>query len=159
MKTSVVVFSILRVTSFNFQNLEDQSYVTTDSSMWSSIEQSVGIICACLPTLRPLFRAWYGSRKRNSKYVRNSTTSNFPNRPPRSGCLSQVDEEGGVFSPVSPVQPAHVRGHSSHDLGLLEHKGRDSLTPMPPISPTSPLSQVFEGSEQERLMPRPESFA
>lgn len=153
MKISVVVFSILRITSFNFRNLEDQPYVATDSSTWSSIEQSVGIICACLPTLRPLFRTWYGSSKRSS------ATSNFPKRLPLSSRLSQRDEEAGVVSPVSPVQPAHVHEHSSHELGLLEHKGRDSLTPMPRMSPTSPLSQVFEGNEQERLMPRPESFA
>ncbi|KAJ5197853.1 uncharacterized protein N7498_006970 [Penicillium cinerascens] len=149
----VVVFSILRITSFNFPNLEDQSYVATDSSTWSSIEQSVGIICACLPTLRPLFRAWCGSSKMDS------TASNFPKRLPLSGRLSQRDEEGGVVSPVSPVPLACLRGHSSHEMGLLEHQDRDSLTPMPPMSPTSPLSRMFERSEHERLMPRPESFA
>lgn len=153
METSVIVFSILRITSFNFRDLEDQSFVDADSSAWSSVEQSVGIICACLPTFRPLFRAWYGSSKRNS------TTSNFPKRQPLPSHLSQRDEESGMISPVSPVQPAHVRGHYSHELGLLEYQCRESWTPMPPMSPTSPLSQVFEGSEQERLMSLPKSFA
>ncbi|KAJ5119097.1 hypothetical protein N7476_011448 [Penicillium atrosanguineum] len=159
----VVVVSILRITSFNFHSFNDATYVSATPSTWSSIEQSVGIICACLPTLRPLLRCWmHGGSKGKNTLFRNSTSSSHPKSVPLVGRSSQGDEESGVVSPVppvSPLQPAHVRGHSSHELGSFENQSRGSWTPMPPMSPTSPLSQVFESGEQERFMHRPESFA
>lgn len=158
---SVVVVSILRVTSFDFHTFNDPTYITTDPSAWSSIEQSIGIICACLPTLRPLLRSLQCRPNRNNTPIRNSTASGFPKRTPLVGRSSQDDEEHGMVSPVppvSPLQPAHMRRQSSHELGLFETQTPESWTPMPPMSPTKPLSQMFEGGEQEEPKLRPESF-
>ena len=47
--------SIVRVTSFDQVNLDDITWTLVDVATWTTIEQSVGIICACLPTTRPLF--------------------------------------------------------------------------------------------------------
>jgi hypothetical protein len=60
--------------------------------------------------------------------------------------------------PLSPLEPAHMRGQSSRELGLFETRSPESWTPMPPMSPTKPLSQVSDGGEQEEPMLRPESF-
>jgi hypothetical protein len=40
--------------------------------MWSSIEQSVAILCGCLPTLRPLFRRLYGSTDHDHSHTQSS---------------------------------------------------------------------------------------
>lgn len=53
------VVSILRIVAFDSSNQDDPTYTTINTAMWSSVEQSLGIICACLPTLRPLFRQLY----------------------------------------------------------------------------------------------------
>jgi len=53
---SAVLSSVFRIAQFQKSKQVDPTYTTVDSSMWSSIEQSLGIICACLPTLRPLLR-------------------------------------------------------------------------------------------------------
>ncbi|KAJ5668492.1 uncharacterized protein N7477_007062, partial [Penicillium maclennaniae] len=106
----VVVASILRVTSFDFHTFDDPTYVNAMPSTWSSIEQSVGIICACLPTLRPLLRSWSGNPKRNNTHVRKRTGCVFPKRVPLMGRSSQGDEESKSVSPVppvAPVQPVH----------------------------------------------------
>ncbi|KAF9892862.1 hypothetical protein FE257_000451 [Aspergillus nanangensis] len=57
----VCIVSVIRVTSFIVQDRQDPTYTTIDTAAWSSIEQSIGIICACLPTLRPFFRRLSGT--------------------------------------------------------------------------------------------------
>ncbi|KAF3762737.1 hypothetical protein M406DRAFT_18111, partial [Cryphonectria parasitica EP155] len=51
----VCVTSILRILAFRTSKQSDPTYTTIDTATWSSVEQSLGIVCACLPTLRPLF--------------------------------------------------------------------------------------------------------
>ncbi|KAH9825445.1 hypothetical protein Tdes44962_MAKER04146 [Teratosphaeria destructans] len=58
--TFACLASILRIAQFQKSKQSDPTYTTIDSGMWSSIEQNVGIICACLPTLRPLVRSYWG---------------------------------------------------------------------------------------------------
>lgn len=43
------------------------TWSTVETAMWSSIEQAVSILCACLPTLRPLFSRVYGSTANKSQ--------------------------------------------------------------------------------------------
>ena len=52
---SACVASVVRVTTFNQVDFADITYTIVDASMWSTIEQSVGIICACPLTFQPLF--------------------------------------------------------------------------------------------------------
>lgn len=86
---SVCIVSILRITAFNKSDPKDPTYTSIDTAMWSSIEQSVGIICACLPALRPLFRRLYGSSTHSSAYAWKST-----------GSHSQSHRSGTIFAPV-----------------------------------------------------------
>lgn len=46
--------SIIRVVALDRVNLEDMTYTLVTASIWTTIEQSIGIICACLPMTRPL---------------------------------------------------------------------------------------------------------
>ncbi|KAL8967476.1 MAG: hypothetical protein Q9183_002902 [Haloplaca sp. 2 TL-2023] len=48
------VASIVRVTSFDEVVWTDISYTIVGPTVWTTVEQSMGIICACLSTLRPL---------------------------------------------------------------------------------------------------------
>ena len=51
---SACVASIVRVITFSQVILTDFTYTAVNTSMWSTIEQSIGIICACLITYQPL---------------------------------------------------------------------------------------------------------
>ena len=54
---SVCIVSILRLhTLVAISNSTDQSYDNPAAATWSSIEVNVGIICSCLPLLRPLIQ-------------------------------------------------------------------------------------------------------
>lgn len=51
--------SILRLQSLvAISNSVDASYDNPPAATWSSVESNVGIICACLPLLRPLITKW-----------------------------------------------------------------------------------------------------
>lgn len=58
--------SIIRVVALDQIKLEDITYTLVTASIWTTIEQSIGIICACLPTTRPLIaRILKGFKKSN----------------------------------------------------------------------------------------------
>lgn len=56
-------------------------------AMWTEVEPCVGIICACLPTLRPLFKectsslsskySHYASTHLSSRHIRSNRNKNF----------------------------------------------------------------------------------
>ena len=51
---SACIASIIRVITFNQVDFSDVTYTIVSASVWSTIEQSVGIVCACLITFQPL---------------------------------------------------------------------------------------------------------
>lgn len=76
--------SILRLHSLvAISNSTDPTYDNPPAATWSSIETNVGIICSCLPCLRPLFARFlpgllssaspyqYGANSRRSRLSRN----------------------------------------------------------------------------------------
>ena len=61
MVRSVCVASIVRVPFIAHMSLVDQTWSDIDGFIWSLVELSLGIVSACLPTLRPLFlRVFHG---------------------------------------------------------------------------------------------------
>jgi hypothetical protein len=59
---SVCIVSILRLKSLvSISNSTDPTYDNPPAATWSSVESNVGIICSCLPLLRPLLARWFPS--------------------------------------------------------------------------------------------------
>ena len=52
---SVIAASIARVVSFEKLNSDDNPYMGVTPAIWTDTEQALGIVCACLPCLQPLF--------------------------------------------------------------------------------------------------------
>ncbi|KAH6633404.1 hypothetical protein C7974DRAFT_392717 [Boeremia exigua] len=68
----VCIVSILRLQSLvAISNSTDQSYDNPAAATWSSVEANVGIICSCLPLLRPLMTKWlpgvFSSHRRDTR--------------------------------------------------------------------------------------------
>lgn len=59
----------MRIIAYKPDQLKDNTYSGVGSMTWSIVEQGIGIVCACLPTLRPLITCIYprGSKNGNSK--------------------------------------------------------------------------------------------
>jgi len=62
--------------------------------MWSSIEQPFGIVCACLPTLRPLARRVFPTIKTG-----NSNMGSNPHFRPKSIPLPELDISKSGWKP------------------------------------------------------------
>ena len=62
---SVCITSIMRVLAYKPNQLQDNTYSGVGSMTWSIGEQGISIVCACLPTCRPLLGCFYLSPRRN----------------------------------------------------------------------------------------------
>ncbi|KAI9829281.1 MAG: hypothetical protein M1826_005745 [Phylliscum demangeonii] len=60
------------------RNATDVTWFLVDPANWSTIEPCVGIICACLPTIAPLFRAAGGRRRPSHWHPRLPTIIRSP---------------------------------------------------------------------------------
>jgi len=102
--------------------------------MWSTVEQSIGIICACLPILRPLFGKIFasshsgsGSTAIDGKYTHHRHgppigLSHLSSKPTTRNSLegssagfARLDEESGIEGSVT----THVTRGSNNDLHVL----------------------------------------
>lgn len=89
---SVCVASVMRIIAYKPNQLADNTYSGVESMTWSIVEQGIGIVCACLPTLRPLLSCMYprGSKNAKSKESSGLGMDNF-----RSGTMhSEVTTPG-----------------------------------------------------------------
>ena len=66
---SACIASIVRVVAFSQVTPNDVTYTLVVASIFTTVEQSMGITCACLPTLRPLI----GRLLEMSKHSSNRT--------------------------------------------------------------------------------------
>ena len=104
--------SIVRVVAFDQVKLEDVTYTLVTASIWTTIEQSIGIVCACLPTVRPLIaRFWKGVKKSNEDDTLRQKTfsSSIP--------LSRPTAQHGVQRSTNMVDDGFVRLTESLELG------------------------------------------
>lgn len=62
---SVCAASTMRILAYKPHQLKDNTYSGADSLTWSIVEQGIGIVCACLPTLRPLVSCIYTGRSKS----------------------------------------------------------------------------------------------
>lgn len=65
--------SIVRVVAFNQVKTEDITYTLVTATIWTTIEQSVGIICACLPATKPLMGRLFSNIRSGGKGPSDNT--------------------------------------------------------------------------------------
>lgn len=114
------------------------------SLMWSAVEVNVGIICACIPTLKPLIRrilpAMLFDPNATRTYEKEQSTdgngSSSNGRPPTSSFFV-----GGYITPPSRTHGGDVQDSqvSAHDF--LTTPNMTSITPNPNPSPPDPLDR------------------
>lgn len=52
---SICIISIVRLRALVDWTTQDGTYVNSKAILWTSLESSLGIICACIVVIRPLF--------------------------------------------------------------------------------------------------------
>ena len=108
----VFIASVLRVVSFDKYQSDDLMYTGVAAAVWTDVEQSTGILCACLPCMRPLFGRVFGPGGRMSKsqtggsagggalspYVRGVNLANMSAKHGRLGRLNAADHDTDGFA-------------------------------------------------------------
>lgn len=120
---SVCIASVMRIVSYSPSHLKDNTYYGVGSMIWSGVEQGIGIVCACLPTLRPLVSYIHPRGSKNSKgkegssigmdnFTRSGTAHSEMNAPGKSAWkaaaydsestvgFARLHDEEGVMSPA-----------------------------------------------------------
>lgn len=112
--------SIVRVVAFDQVKLEDVTYTLVTASIWTTIEQSIGIVCACLPTTRPLIKRFISAAKDSNEDTLDRTmkTSSMPlsNYAARQGVHDSTDTSNGGFVKLTDggtVGNGSVTAHAS----------------------------------------------
>lgn len=105
----------------------------SDSFVWSCVEPCIGIVCACLPTLRPLLRRIFprfilwGSSSKRLQTPNNNTSSAF-----------KSSQTGRVFFRLPDGSNRNAWSAPEDEVGLTNNvegaKFDDSKIPMNSIS-------------------------
>ena len=94
--------SVMRITAYHSSQLKDSTFSGVGSMTWSIVEQGVGIVCACLPTLRPLITS---AKTRSSEIVNTKEQSTVARRH-----ITRWSSHSAIAVPE-----ASARGPSIHD--------------------------------------------
>ncbi|KAL8868716.1 MAG: hypothetical protein Q9174_004804 [Haloplaca sp. 1 TL-2023] len=93
----VCIAGVLRVLAYKPTQLADSTYSGVGSMTWSIVEQGIGVVCACLPTLRPLLVRIVPSHSRQN--TKNSSSIGMDNF---RGGTHHSDMHGGGKSAWKP---------------------------------------------------------
>ncbi|GAB1214187.1 hypothetical protein ATERTT37_003347 [Aspergillus terreus] len=113
--------SIYRIVVLFWIKPADTTYTVYQATLWTHVEPSIGLICACLPIIRGLFpRLKLASARRYTKnpyYINTDlSTSHFGMSSPKSPASEYFKMEEGISRatseattvPVSPVGNTHL---------------------------------------------------
>ncbi|MCJ1232295.1 hypothetical protein MMC14_000244 [Varicellaria rhodocarpa] len=112
----VCVVSIIRIPQVRSVSLTDPAWSDVSGSIWSIVETNIGLVSACLPTLRPLYSYLFHGRVNDSLAPTALTDSrNWRTKDAHGGNLKRY----GLQPASSSHQPfAHLE--SGHDTEYSE---------------------------------------
>ena len=127
-----MVTSIIRITTFDQIDPLDGDWSYVDSDYWTAAELCLSVICACLPTIRPL---WTSTRS----FIR-SRSNRSKDQTPTSQALSDKPPNGE---------------NAARSIPMRKQSSKDAVTTMAaarsPSRYTSPTREGFEKiSEREK---------
>ncbi|KAK2016002.1 CFEM domain-containing protein [Colletotrichum eremochloae] len=117
----VTIVSVVRLRSLIvFANSQNITWDYTEAAFWSTIELHVGIICACLPSLRSLFMALgvkvLGSTNGNSQ----GNSNGYSNGQRSTGMKSGTSKSGMSSMAEKPAKSAPRQGDESDFIPLVD---------------------------------------
>ncbi|KAJ6114835.1 hypothetical protein N7486_000613 [Penicillium sp. IBT 16267x] len=128
---------------------DDLTWNQTNSFIWSSVEPCIGIICACLPTIRPLIRRmfpdWLGSGRQGLSTSPSYKSTSYHS----SGKAFRPQDEEEIVLTNTFGKGSHV-APSDHTTISVERDVGWSEVSMPP-----PRSQSLDTVRSVRLLYEP----
>ncbi|KAI1759531.1 hypothetical protein GGR53DRAFT_140751 [Hypoxylon sp. FL1150] len=121
----VCVASVVRIWAFaEFINSTDLTWSMAHVFLWSSIEPAVGIVSACLPSLRPLYRRAKGKLTSSGNTANAGSSANWANTKGSRGPNSYVrfgDNESRSAADDEIALTNITKGPSGSDETIPKH--------------------------------------
>ena len=124
----VCAVSIVHIKILTNLNEDDLTWNYVPAAIWSAAEPSIGVVSACLPSLRPLFaRIIWGpayrpnqlSRSSNRSYTSSWLSNNKEADTDRSGSFNRLKESDGGMGAKPWMHNVAVTG------GRMDNAGRE----------------------------------
>ncbi|KAI9851116.1 MAG: hypothetical protein M1838_004451 [Thelocarpon superellum] len=146
----VFVATVFRIVAFYQIDYSDRTYTYVNSAIWTVVEIPLSIICACLPTMRPLFRGMLST----IASARAGSASRSGALSAKKGAVLKVFNSKGQWTSitegtVTTNASTLVPNESTMEMGAMPGRPKEpaeaaaSVTaPLPShIEPASPLNR------------------
>ncbi|KAK7186798.1 hypothetical protein DPSP01_001148 [Paraphaeosphaeria sporulosa] len=111
----VCIVSIMRLHSLvRISNSADPTYDNPSPATWSSVETNIGIICSCLPCLRPLIVRLVPGVFSSKQYMQSASRTNAFSRSTRRRSAFPVDTAIPLESKISH-RSSNEEGHGADE--------------------------------------------
>lgn len=133
---SACIASFMRIYYMSFLDEDlDVNWIMGDVFVWSTIEPSIGILCACLPSLQPLLRLTPNSLK----WALGLKSSSIPRDLPRGCPPNEGMHNTRELQQVTEYKPSsHNQSFEPHDKEALPNKDPAHANPT-----------IFQGGRSE----------
>ncbi len=131
----------------------DFSWTASKALMWSAVEVNVGIICACIPTLKPLFKRILPAMITDAKGSRKEVSLDSQVRPEeqpepsqRLGAIANQASNLSSLSGIRPVSQVQIARDPEEAMGMM-----DFLT-TPGMDPELRPTQTYQTQESKKSL-------
>jgi len=128
----VGIVAILRLHAvYVISNSSDTTHDNVAAAYWSSVELNTGIICACMPTIRPIiakmFPTWLGTAPRRSTAETIPPYHSHQGRARSTQLTTRSTMDEMTFCTVHDAVKCHIDHDGSHNDQSTDHSARDDV--------------------------------
>ncbi|KAI9886879.1 MAG: hypothetical protein M1823_001315 [Watsoniomyces obsoletus] len=165
----VCVASIVRVPYlWMLTTSGDPTWYSVNAAIWTMVEVDLGIVCACLPVMRPLFVGLVSDTRRRTikltrSTIRSSRTVTVTSYPARPGTNGQANQDAG--NPyINLVSPDLEAGNPYNNIirpdpvAVNPYAGPVAPGPAPAGVTWTTVTSEGHDEEEEEPRPRPRRF-
>jgi fucose permease len=120
------------------RNTGDFAWYASLSFMWSAVEINIGIMCGCVPALKPLVRRFLPSWVLDQT-MRDPTATHTSDEPVlHPDILDSRRQSDPLTPPASPLTKAPARGSGGDDsMGMMDFLTTPDMNEMPRLGPST----------------------
>lgn len=120
------------------RNTGDFAWYSSLSFMWSAVEINVGIMCGCVPALKPLARRFLPSWIIDHTTMRDATATHTSDEPVLHPDFDSGRRSGPATPPVSPLtKPPPARGDADDRMDMMDFLTIPETNELPQLRPSN----------------------
>ncbi|KAH7094787.1 major facilitator superfamily domain-containing protein [Paraphoma chrysanthemicola] len=119
------------------RNTGDFAWYASLSFMWSTVEINIGIMCGCVPALKPLFRRFLPSWVIDHTTMRDPTATHTSDEPVLHPDIVDSRRRSDPPSPpLSPTSKPPPRGSDDTPMGMMDFLTTPDMNDLPQLRPS-----------------------